>query len=185
MWGRIEDAFEKEGKNSKIDVIIQNHIENDHSGALPEIHKKFPEAPIYCTEIVVKGLKKHYPSLEGADFAEVKTGDTLDLGDKTLTFLNAFLLHWPDSMFTLLAEEGILFYKDAFGQHICFTQRYDQEIPEYILMDGAQKFYTNLITPLSKLVLKKFQEVQDLGILKQIKMIAPAHGQIWTDSMKL
>jgi flavorubredoxin len=109
----------------------------------------------------------------------------LDLGDKTLTFLNAFLLHCPDSMFTLLAEKGILFPKDAFGQHICFTQRYDQEIPEYILMDGAQKFYANLITPLSKLVLKKFQEVQDLGILKQIKMIAPAHGQIWTDSMKL
>jgi flavorubredoxin len=185
MWGRIDDAFEKEGKDPKIDVIIQNHVEKDHSGALTEIHKKFPEAPIYCTEIAVKGLKKHYPSLEGANFTEVKTGDTLDLGNKTLAFLDAFLLHWPDSMFTLLAEEGILFPNDAFGQHLCFTQRYDHEIPEYLLMDGAQKFYANLVTPLSKLVLKKFQEVQDLGLLEQIKMIAPAHGQIWTDPMKI
>ena len=185
MWGRIKDAFEKEGKDQKIDVIVQNHIEKDHSGALTEIHQKFPESPIYCTEIAVKGLIKHYPSLEGANFIEVKTGDTLDLGNKTLAFLDAFLLHWPDSMFTLLAEEGILFPNDAFGQHLCFTQRYDNEIPEYLLMDGAQKFYANLVTPLSKLVLKKFQEVQELGLLEQIKMIAPAHGQIWTDPMKI
>ncbi len=185
MWGRIEDAFHKERKDLKIDVIVQNHIEKDHSGALPEIHKKFPEAPIYCTEIAVKGLRRHYSSLEGSNFKEVKTGDTLDLGNKTLAFLDAFLLHWPDSMFTLLAEEGILFSNDAFGQHLSFTQRYDHEIPEYILMDGAQKFYANLVTPLSKLVLKKFQEVQDLGLLEQIKMIAPAHGQIWTDPMKI
>ena len=185
MWGRIEDAFEKEGKDQKIDVIVQNHIEKDHSGALTEIHQKFPEAPVYCTEIAIKGLIKHYPSLEGANFIEVKTGDTLDLGNKTLAFLDAFLLHWPDSMFTLLAEEGILFPNDAFGQHLCFTQRYDNEIPEYLLMDGAQKFYANLVTPLSKLVIKKFQEVQELGLLEQIKMIAPAHGQIWTDPMKI
>ncbi len=185
MWGRIKDAFQQEGKNMKIDVIVQNHVEKDHSGALPEIHQKYPEAPIYCTEIAIDGLKRHYPSLDGADFQIVNTGDTLDLGGKTLAFLEAFLLHWPDSMFTLLAEEGILFPNDAFGQHLCFTQRYDHEIPEYILMEGAQKFYANLVTPLSKLVLKKFQEVQDLGLLEQIKMIAPAHGQIWTDPMKV
>ncbi len=185
MWGRIQDAFEKEGKVQKIDVVVQNHVEKDHSGALAEIHQKFPEAPIYCTEIAVKGLIKHYPTLEGANFIEVKTGDTLDLGNKILAFLDAFLLHWPDSMFTLLVEEGILFPNDAFGQHLCFTQRYDNEIHEYLLMDGAQKFYANLVTPLSKLVLKKFQEVKDLGLLEQIKMIAPAHGQIWTDPMKI
>jgi len=115
----------------------------------------------------------------------VTTGDTLDLGGKTLAFLDAFLLHWPDSMFTLLVEEGILFPNDAFGQHLCFAQRYADEIPEHVLMDGAQKFYANLITPLSKLVLKKFKEVQDLGLLEQIEMIAPSHGQIWTDPMKI
>lgn len=185
MWGRIQDAFQKEGKDLQIDIVVQNHVEKDHSGALLEIHKKFPESPIYCTEIAVKGLLKHYPALECADFKVVTTGDTLDLGGKTLAFLDAFLLHWPDSMFTLLVEEGILFPNDAFGQHLCFAQRYADEIPEHVLMDGAQKFYANLITPLSKLVLKKFKEVQDLGLLEQIEMIAPSHGQIWTDPMKI
>lgn len=185
MMARIEDAFGKEGKEVKIDVIVQNHVEKDHSGLLPELHKKFPEAPIYCTEIAVKGLKKHFRQISDAEFITVGTGETLDLGGKTLAFLEAFLLHWPDSMFTLLVEEGILFPNDAFGQHLCFAQRYDHEIPEYILMDAAQKFYANLITPLSKLVLKKFQEVTDLGLLEQIKIIAPSHGQIWTDPMKI
>lgn len=185
LWGRIEDAFKREGKELNIDIIVQNHVEKDHSGALTEIHKKFPQAPIYCTEIAVEGLKKHFPSLSGADFKVVTTGDTLDIGGKTLAFLDAFLLHWPDSMFTFLVEEGILFPNDAFGQHLCYPQRYDHEIPEQVLMDGTQKFYANLITPLSKLVLKKFQEVTDLGLLEQIKMIAPSHGQIWTDPMKV
>lgn len=185
MWGRIKDAFQKENKELKLDVLVQNHVEKDHSGALPELHKKFPEAPIYCSEIAVKGLKKHYPSLADAEYKVVTTGDTLNMGGKTLAFLDAFLLHWPDSMFTLYAEEGILFPNDAFGQHLCCTKRYDNEIPEHVLMDGTQKFYANLITPLSKLVLKKFKEVEDLGLLEQIKMIAPAHGQIWTDPMKV
>lgn len=185
MWGRIQDAFVKENRELKLDVIIQNHVEKDHSGALKEIHKKFPKAPVYCTEIAVEGLKKHFPSISDADFKVVTTGDTLDLGGKSLAFLDAFLLHWPDSMFTLLVEDGILFPNDAFGQHLCFTQRFDHEIPENVLMDASQKFYANLITPLSKLVLKKFQEVQDLGLLDQIKMIAPSHGQIWTDPMKI
>ncbi len=185
LMARVEDAFRKEGKEVNIDVIIQNHVEKDHSGILPELHRKFPEAPIYCTEIAVEGLLKHFPSLEGAEFIKVGTGEALDLGGKTLAFLEAFLLHWPDSMFTLLVEDGILFPNDAFGQHLCFPQLYDNEIPEYILMDATKKFYANLITPLSKLVLKKFQEVTDLGLLEQIKMIAPSHGQIWTDPMKV
>jgi len=185
MWGRIKDAFQKEGRELKIDAIIQNHIEKDHSGALVEIHKKFPEAPIYCTEVAVAGLARHYPSLEGANFKTVKTGDTLDIGGRQFAFLEAKMLHWPDSMFSFLADEGILFSNDAFGQHLCFRERLDNEIPEYVLMDAAQKFYANLITPLSMLVLNKFKEVENLGLLEKINMIAPAHGQIWTDPMKI
>ena len=185
LYARIENAFQQEGREVNIDVIVQNHVEKDHSGLLVELHKKFPQAPIYCTEIAIPGLLKHFPALEGAEFIKVGTGEALELGGKTLAFLEAFLLHWPDSMFTLLVEDGILFPNDAFGQHLCFPQRYDHEIPEYVLMDATQKFYANLITPLSKLVLKKFQEVTDLGLLEQIKMIAPSHGQIWTDPMKV
>ena len=184
MMARIEDAFEQEGRELKVDYIIQNHVEKDHSGVLYDLWKRF-DAPIYCSEIAVKGLLRHYPKLEGADFNIVGTGDSLDLGGKTLAFLDAFLLHWPDSMFTLLAEDGILFPNDAFGQHLCYAKRLDTDIPETILMDAAQKFYGNLITPLSKKVLNKFQEIIDLGLLEQVKMIAPSHGQIWTDPMKI
>jgi flavorubredoxin len=184
LWGRIEDAFNKEGKDPQIDFIIQNHIEKDHSGAMTEIVKKFPDAPIYCTQKAIEGLKRHY-SLEDANFNVVKTGDQLSIGDKTFAFLEAPLLHWPDSMFTLLVEDGVLFSNDAFGQHLCFNKRMDNEIPEYVLMDAAQKFYANLITPLSPLVLRKFKEVEDLGLLDKIEIIAPSHGQIWTDPMKI
>ena len=185
MWGRIEDAFNREGRELKVDVIIQNHIETDHSGALVEIHKKFPEAPIYCTEIAVEGLKKHYPALEDADFRTVKTGYVLDIGDRQFAFLEAKMLHWPDSMFTLLMDEGILFSNDAFGQHICFKDRFDVDIPNYLLMDAAKKFYANLITPLSMLLLRKFEEIKELELLEKINIIAPSHGQIWTDPMQI
>lgn len=184
MWGRIEDAFLKEEKDLKIDIIIQNHIEKDHSGAITEIIKKFPDAPIYCTQKAMDGLKNHY-SIENANFNVVKTGDQLSIGDKTFAFLESPMLHWPDSMFTLLVEDGILFSNDAFGQHLCLTRRMDSEIPDYVLMDAAKKFYANLLTPLSPLVLKKFKEVEDLALLDKIEIIAPSHGQIWTDPMKI
>ena len=184
MMARIEDAFEQEGREMKVDFIVQNHVEKDHSGVLYDLWKKF-DAPIYCSKIAQGGLLRHYPKLEGADFNIVGTGDALDLGGKTLAFLDAFLLHWPDSMFTLLAEDGILFPNDAFGQHLCFAKRFDTDIPEVVLMDAAQKFYGNLITPLSKKVLNKFDEIIELGLLEQVKMIAPSHGQIWTDPMKI
>ena len=141
MMARIDDAFAQEGREVKVDYIIQNHVEKDHSGVLVDLHKRFPEAPIYCTKIAVNGLLKHYPALEGAEFITVGTGDSLDVGGRTLAFLDAFLLHWPDSMFTLLADEtGILFPNDAFGQHLCFAKRFDTDIPEVVLMDAAQKF---------------------------------------------
>jgi coenzyme F420H2 oxidase len=152
---------------------------------LSEIHRKFPAAPIYCTEAAVTGIKKHYPALEEAPFTTIKTGQELALGGKTCTFLEAPLLHWPDSMFTFLKEDGILFSNDAFGQHLCVAQRYDADIPEYVLMQAAQKFYANLITPLSQLVLKKLDEVKTLGLLDKIRVIAPSHGQIWTDPAKI
>ncbi|MDR2623122.1 MAG: FprA family A-type flavoprotein [Methanobrevibacter sp.] len=185
IMARLEDAFKKENRPVNVDFIIQNHIEKDHSGTLVDLHKRFPEAPIYSTKIAVEGLIRHYPGIDGAKFINVGTGNQLELGGKTLAFLDAFLLHWPDSMFTLLVEDGVLFPNDAFGQHLCFPQRFDHEIPEHVLMDATKKFYANLIVPLSKLVLKKFEEVTKLGLLDKIKMIAPSHGQIWTDPMKV
>jgi len=184
MFGRISDAFEREGTDERIDLIIQNHIERDHSGSITEVWKRHrPE--IICTEKASEGLRQHYPIPDEAVFKTVKTGDSIDLGGKTLTFLEAPMLHWPDSMFTLLGEEGILFSNDAFGQHLCISRRFDTDVPENVLMDAAKKFYANLLTPLSPLVLRKFSEVKELGLLEKIRMIAPSHGQIWTEPMRI
>jgi len=181
MWGRIAHAFSIENRNPSIDVIIQNHIERDHSGALIEVHKKFPKAPIYCTEVGKKGLLKHYPSLEGADFMIMKTGMSVDLGGRTLTCVETMFLHWPDSMVTFLPEEGILFSNDAFGQHLCSAKRFDRDIPEAVLMDAARKFYGNLLVFPSKMLTKKLDELGKMGLVEKIQMIAPGHGQIWTN----
>lgn len=185
LWARVKDAFEKEDREFKIDVIVQNHIENDHSGSLVEFVKKFPDAKIYCTQVAIPGLKSHLPYLKDFEFNVVKSEDILDLGGKTLKFIQAPMLHWPDSMFTLLLENGILFSNDAFGQHICLSQRFDYEIDENFLMNNAQKFYANLITPSSAMVVNKIKELDDLGLIGKTKMIAPSHGQIWTKPEKI
>lgn len=185
LFGRIYDAFEKEAKEPKIDVIIQNHIENDHSGSLYEMIQTFPEAEVYASPKGVPGLKEQYPELEDIEIKMLKTGDEMDIGGDTLSFILAPMLHWPDSMFTLLNGKGILFSNDAFGQHICFSERYDYEIAEDFLMESAQKYYANLLTPLSPMVLRKLKEVEDAGLLDKIKIIAPSHGQIWTEPLKI
>ncbi|HSA38889.1 MAG TPA: FprA family A-type flavoprotein [Methanoregula sp.] len=181
MWGRIAHAFSLENRDPSIDVIVQNHIERDHSGALVEIHKKFPKAPVHCTETARKGLLKHYPQLDGAEFVVSKTGTSIDLGGKTLTNVETPLLHWPDSMETFLPEQGILFSNDAFSQHLCYARRYDRDIPEAVLMDAAAKFYGNLLVLPSKMLVKKMGELATMGIVDKILMIAPGHGQIWTN----
>lgn len=180
FWARIKDAFEKEGREFKIDVMIQNHIELDHSGSLQEVVEKFPDVEIHCSAVAVPGLKNHWPALADVDMNVVGTGDELNIGGRTFAFLNAPMLHWPDSMFTMLMEDGILFSNDAFGQHICSSERYDVDVNEAKLIKVAQKYYANLITLSSPLVVGKLKEVDDLGLLDKIKMIAPSHGQIWT-----
>ena len=184
---RVRDAFEQEGKEFKIDVFVQNHSEMDHSTFLRETIAKYnPDAEIYASQNCINFLEAQYHNFSDLEITPVATGDELDIGGRTLKFVSAPMLHWPDSMFTLLADEtGILFPNDAFGQHLCFAKRFDTDIPEVVLMDAAQKFYGNLITPLSKKVLNKFDEIIELGLLEQVKMIAPSHGQIWTDPMKI
>ena len=159
----------------KIDCVIANHVETDHSGALPEILKLCPKAKVFGTAKCKEGLYKHYYG--DWDFQVVKTGDTLKLGKKTLTFIEAPMLHWPDSMFSYLIEDGILFSNDAFGQHYATSERFDDEVDETILMDEAAKYYGNILWPFSSVVVGKIENIQKMGI--SIKMIAPSHGIIW------
>jgi len=167
---------------SKIDYVIANHVETDHSGAMPEIMKLCPKAKVYGTAKCKEGLYKHYYG--DWDFQIVKTGDKLNIGKKTLTFVEAPMLHWPDSMFTYSIEDQILFPNDAFGQHYASSERFDDEVDNAFLMDEAAKYYANILWPLSSLVERKINDVIKMGI--PIKMIAPSHGIIWrTDPMKI
>ena len=159
----------------RIDYIIANHVETDHSGALPSLMQLCPKAKILGTAKCKEGLYKHYYG--DWDFQVVKTGDKLKLGKRTLTFLEAPMIHWPDSMFTYCQEDSLLMPNDAFGQHYATAERFDDQVDECSLMEEAKKYYANILWPFGSVILKKIEEVQGLNM--PIKMIAPSHGVIW------
>ncbi len=163
---------------SRIDYIVINHVETDHSGALPEVMKLVPEARIFCTARGKAGLEGHYRG--EWDYHVVKTGEELPLGKRTLTFIEAPMLHWPDSMFTYIREDALLMPNDAFGQHLASSFRFDDEVNNSLIMEEASRYYANILYPLSNLVLKKLKEVEALDI--PISMIAPSHGVIWREN---
>jgi anaerobic nitric oxide reductase flavorubredoxin len=178
MIERIKEIIDP----SKIDYIIANHVESDHSGAIAEILKHAPNAKVIGTANCQKGLEKHY--FGNWDFQVVKTGDTLNLGERTLSFLEAPMLHWPDSMFTYIEKDALLLPNDGFGQHLATSKRFDDKVDQNILMEEAAKYYANILWPFSTLVTRKIEEVQKLGL--KINMIAPSHGIIWRkDPMKI
>lgn len=159
----------------KIDYLVINHTEKDHSGAFPAVLDLCPEAHVLCSQRALEGLRSYY----GRDFqyTVVKTGDRISLGRRTLTFIEAPMLHWPDSMFTYVPEEALLLPNDAFGQHLASNRRFDDEVDQAVLMDEAAKYFANILMPFSNLILKKLEEIQNLGL--DIKIIAPSHGLIW------
>lgn len=172
------DNLKKEIDLKEIDYIIVNHSEPDHSGALPELLKEIPNVPIYCTKSGAKLLKGYYH--EDWNFVEVKTGDTLEIGENKLIFVEARMLHWPDSMFTYLTGENILFSNDAFGQHYASELMYNDYVDNAELYQEVIKYYANILTPFSTLVEKKIDEVLSLNL--PVNMICPSHGIIWRDN---
>lgn len=159
----------------KIDYIVANHAEIDHSGALPELLAEIPGTPVYCTAAGVKSLRGHYH--QDWNYRPVKTGDKLDLGGKELVFVEAKMLHWPDSMFCYLTGGNILFPNDAFGQHYASELMYNDLVDQAELYAEAIKYYANILTPFSKLVTAKIKEV--VGLNLPVDMICPSHGVIW------
>jgi anaerobic nitric oxide reductase flavorubredoxin len=160
----------------KLDYIVVNHVEMDHSSSLPLVAKLAKNAKIFSTQRGKEELIKHY----GHEFDRievVKSGDELKLGKKTLKFLEAPMLHWPDSMFTYIEEDKILLPNDAFGQHLASSYRFDDEVDNHILMEEATKYYANILMPFAPLITKKIQEVVAMGI--PIDIIGPSHGIIW------
>lgn len=170
--------LKKEINLSDIDYIIANHAEVDHSGALPELMKEIPDTPIYCTKNGVQSLKGHYH--QDWNFVEVKTGDKLNIGDRDLIFVEARMLHWPDSMFVYMTEDNILFSNDAFGQHYASESLYNDTVDQAELFQEAIKYYANILTPFSPLVTRKIEEVLSFNL--PVNMICTSHGVIWRDN---
>jgi len=173
------DNLDKEIGLENIDCIIANHGEVDHSGALPELMRRIPDVPIYCTANGVKSLKGQYH--QDWNLKTVKTGDTLDIGNgKQLIFIEAPMLHWPDSMFSYLTQDNVLFSNDAFGQHYASEYLFNDQVDQAELYQQAIKYYANILTPFSPLVTKKIKEVLALEV--PVAMIATSHGVIWRDN---
>ncbi|MCJ7473414.1 MAG: anaerobic nitric oxide reductase flavorubredoxin [Actinobacteria bacterium] len=165
----------KEIDLSKIDYIIANHAEIDHSGGLPELMKEIPDTPIYCTKNGLKSFKGHYH--KDWNFKTVKTGDKLSLGEKDLIFIEARMLHWPDSMFCYLTGDNTLFSNDAFGQHYATEFLFNDLVDTEELYQEAIKYYANILTPFSGLVEGKINELLKLKL--PVDMICPSHGVVW------
>jgi anaerobic nitric oxide reductase flavorubredoxin len=182
VWSPFGKEFvenlKKSGYLKKIDYVVANHAEVDHSGGLPELMAHIPDVPIYCTSNGVKSLKGHFH--QDWNFVPVKTGDTLDLGTKKLMFIEAPMLHWPDSMFCYLTEDNILFPNDAFGQHYATELLFNDLVDEAELYEECVKYYANILTPFSRLVEKKIDEF--VGLNLPVEMICPSHGVIWRDN---
>ena len=158
----------------KVDYLVCNHAEPDHSGSFPAMVKACPNAQVVCNAKCKDALSRHYDTA-GWNFLIVKEGDTLSLGDKTLQFFDTVMVHWPESMVTYLVEEEILFSMDAFGQHYATYCRFDDEADLNEVMQEAKTYYANIVLPYARPV---ETAVKKLGTLK-LRIVAPSHGVIW------
>jgi flavorubredoxin len=173
--GEMMERIRKIIDPSKIDYVVTNHVESDHSGSLCEILKLAPHAKVVGTAKCKEGLQKHY--FNDWKFQTVRSNDQISLGKRNLKFLEAPMLHWPDSMFTYIEKDGLLLPNDGFGQHLATSKRFDDDVDEGILMQEAAKYFANILWPYSRLVIRKIEEIQKLNL--KINIIAPSHGIIW------
>jgi flavorubredoxin len=171
MFSRIASVTDP----SRIRILVSNHSEMDHSGCLPEAAARIRPDKVLASKMGAKALLDHFgPRLSVTPVAD---GETLSLGNASLTFLETRMLHWPDSMVSYFAEERLLFSQDAFGMHLATSERFADEVPGDVLLAEAAKYFANILTPFSPLILKLLERVQGLKI--PIDIVAPDHGPIW------
>lgn len=159
-----------------IDYIVVNHVELDHTGALPEIVELVRPEKIICSSQGKKALLAHFHR-EDWPYEVVKTGDEIGIGSRTIRFIETRMLHWPDSMFSYIPEDRLLISQDGFGQHWATSERFDDEVDASELMYQARKYYANILLPYSPMVQRLLADVKGQGL--EIDMIAPDHGLIW------
>lgn len=172
LMGRVASII---GDPSRIDYVISNHSEMDHTGALVETIKVVKPEKVYSSLMGKKALAAHFHG--AVDAVAVENGATLDLGGAEFSFVETRMLHWPDSMMTYLAGDNVLFSQDGFGMHLATSERFDDQINQTILHEEAAKYYANILMPYSTVVQKGLKLVKGLGV--PIDIIAPDHGPIW------
>jgi flavorubredoxin len=174
LW-RIKEVIDP----VKIQYIISNHTEMDHSGTISELIRICPNAQIVCSPKGQEGLKRHFFNSGLSEskwkFKVVNTGDELDIGRKKLQFLLMPMVHWPDSMATYSVNDKVLFPNDAFGQHYASTQRFVDQVGTALALKEAEKYYANIVMPYGAQVNKVLEAVSKLPV----EMICPSHGLAW------
>ena len=174
MLKRIKEIVDP----SRIDYVVSNHTEMDHSGGLPKILEIAKNATIICSPNGEKGLKRHFK--KDWRFKVVNSDDSVNIGKRNLVFALAPMVHWPDSMVTYVPEEKLLLSNDAFGQHIASNERFVDEVEWDIVRQEAAKYYANIVLPYGAQVQKALEAVSSLDI----DMIGPSHGLIWRTKLK-
>ena len=169
MISRIKQIIDP----AKIDIILSNHVEMDHSGSIPKILELTPKAEVITSVQGEKGLRRHFK--QDWNFRVMNSGETYKVGKRTLHFVHTPMVHWPDNMVTYIPEDKIILSNDAFGQHIASSERFDDEIGWDILREEAAKYYANIVMPYGDQTKKALDVVRGL----QIEKICPSHGVIW------
>ena len=160
---------------SKIDMVISNHTEMDHTGSLPKVMQRIgKDKPIYCSKMGAKNIPLHFGDI--FNLQTVKTGQEISLGTKTLSFIETRMIHWPDSMFTYCKEDKLLFSSDGFGQHLASLERFDDQL-SHPITGHAKTYFANILMLYAPMISKLIQKVIDMNL--EIDIIAPDHGLMW------
>ena len=160
---------------AEIDYIVSNHSEMDHAGCIKEMIEICSPEKTFASPMGIKALENHFNT--DLNLSPLKTGDILELGSKTLSFIETKMLHWPDSMIAYMKEEEILFSQDGFGMHLATRNIFDDDIPEYVLEWEAEKYFANILMPYSGKILALLDDISKMDM--PIKLIANDHGPIW------
>jgi len=159
----------------RIDYVVSNHAEMDHSGCLPEVAEAVGAEKVFASKHGAMALKAHFG--EALDVTPVADGEALDLGSDRLSFFETRMCHWPDSMVSYLHGPELLFAQDAFGMHLAGSERFDDELPDWLLDQELAKYYANILMPLATPVRKTLDKLGGSGLT--FRIVAPDHGPIW------
>ena len=175
FYGEMMERIQSVIDPKKIKIIISNHSEMDHSGALPQAVNYIEPEEVYVSTMGFKDITEQFHC--DLKLKTVKTGDRIDVGGDTISFVEARMLHWPDSMFSYLEKENVLFTNDVFGMHYATSKLFDDENEERLWLYEAEKYYANIVLPYSDIVLRFLDQVKKMGLSP--RLIAPDHGFVW------